>query len=67
MPASAITNSGDAKRPFEVDGDTFTDFKSAGERSCDRQKTGCSNEANEQGNKGVFSVNDCDKQKGEFF
>ncbi|KAI0612834.1 hypothetical protein PtrSN002B_003657 [Pyrenophora tritici-repentis] len=31
--ASPITNSGDAKRPFKVDGDTFTDFETAAQRS----------------------------------
>lgn len=41
MAASPITSSGDAKRPFSVDGDTFTDFQSAAERSCDNQKNGC--------------------------
>jgi hypothetical protein len=41
VAASPITSSGDAKRPFSVDGDTFTDFQSAAERSCDNQKNGC--------------------------
>jgi hypothetical protein len=62
VAASPITNSGDAKRPFSVDGDTFTDFKSAAGRSCDNQKNECSQAANAQGNKGGTTVNDCDKQ-----
>ncbi|KAF2198528.1 hypothetical protein GQ43DRAFT_474456 [Delitschia confertaspora ATCC 74209] len=60
IPASPITSSGDPKRPFEVEGDTFTDFKSAAARSCDRQFDGCSKIANE--NK-AFKVSECDTQK----
>ncbi|EFQ90633.1 hypothetical protein PTT_12735 [Pyrenophora teres f. teres 0-1] len=48
--ASPITNSGDAKRPFKVDGDTFTNFDTAAQRSCDNQFQGCSRAANENGN-----------------
>ena len=48
--ASPITNSGDAKRPFKVDGDTFTDFDTAAQRSCDNQFQGCSRAANANGN-----------------
>jgi hypothetical protein len=62
--ASPITNSGDDKRPFNVDGDTFTDFNSAAQRSCDNQFQQCSQTANENGgNKGAFSVSECDTQK----
>ncbi|ORY09395.1 hypothetical protein BCR34DRAFT_487442 [Clohesyomyces aquaticus] len=64
VPASPITNSGDSKRPFEVDGSTFTDFKSAAQRSCDNQSNGCSKAANANGgSKGGLKVQDCDKQK----
>lgn len=62
--ADSITNSGDSERPFQVDGDTFTDFESAAQRSCDNQFNECSQRANEQGNKGDFKVEDCDDQKG---
>lgn len=31
VSADAITNSGNSQRPFEVAGDTFTDFETAGE------------------------------------
>jgi hypothetical protein len=48
--ASAITNSGDKERPFSVDGDTFTDFNSAAQRSCDNQFQACQNAANGNGN-----------------
>ncbi|KAH7360012.1 hypothetical protein BKA66DRAFT_400530, partial [Pyrenochaeta sp. MPI-SDFR-AT-0127] len=44
--ASAITNSGNSERPFNVDGDTFTDFQSAAQRSCDNQFQICANTAN---------------------
>ncbi|KAF2013710.1 hypothetical protein BU24DRAFT_464464 [Aaosphaeria arxii CBS 175.79] len=59
-----ITNSGDAERPFAVDGDTFPDFKTAAQRSCDKQANECSQAANEGDNK-QFAVSDCDKQKEE--
>ncbi|OCK81940.1 hypothetical protein K432DRAFT_325301, partial [Lepidopterella palustris CBS 459.81] len=62
-PAAAITNSGDPKRPFEVDGSTFTDFQSAAQRTCDNQANTCSNAANAAGNKGGFTVSDCNTQK----
>lgn len=64
--ASAITKSGDGKRVFSVDGDTFPDFDSAGQRSCDNQFQKCSEAANKNKNAG-FSVGDCDGQKGMFF
>lgn len=64
--ASPITNSGDGKRPFSVDGDTFTDFQTAAQRSCDNQFQQCSQSANQQGNKGDLKVSDCDTQKSMF-
>jgi hypothetical protein len=60
-PASPITNSGDAKRPFSVDGQTFDKFESAAQRSCDNQSQGCQREAND---KKEFTVGECDEQKG---
>lgn len=63
--ASPITSSGDAKRPFSVDGDTFTDFQSAAQRSCDNQFQQCSQAANQQGNKGDLTVQACDQQKND--
>ncbi|KAF2809708.1 uncharacterized protein BDZ99DRAFT_463478 [Mytilinidion resinicola] len=63
--APAISNSGDPKRPFEVDGDTFTDFKSAAQRTCDNQANTCSEAANDAKDKGPFSVNDCNSQRSE--
>lgn len=64
IKADAVTNSGNSQRPFEVDGDTFTDFDSAAQRSCDNQKNKCAQEANNGGNAG-FEVSDCDSQNSE--
>jgi hypothetical protein len=50
VAASPITNSGDAKRPFSVDGDTFDSFESAAQRSCDNQFNKCGDAANGNGN-----------------
>ncbi|KAH6628561.1 hypothetical protein F5144DRAFT_594543 [Chaetomium tenue] len=58
--ASAITNSGDPERPFEVDGDTFRDYDTAANRACDNQKNACADIANNRG--GAFEVGDCDQQ-----
>ncbi|KAF2737333.1 hypothetical protein EJ04DRAFT_574730 [Polyplosphaeria fusca] len=63
IAASPITNSGDSKRPFSVDGSTFDSFDSAAQRSCDNQANDCSQAANDEGNKGQFKVGDCDTQK----
>lgn len=62
--ASPIQNSGDPKRPFSVDGNTFPDFDSAGQRSCDNQFQGCSRKANEGGNKGRFKVSTAPRVEG---
>ncbi|KAI9163261.1 hypothetical protein HJFPF1_04863 [Paramyrothecium foliicola] len=59
-PAAPITNSGDTQRPFDVSGDTFPDFFSAGERSCDNQKNACADIAN--GGSADIVVDDCDQQ-----
>lgn len=64
IKADAVTNSGNSERPFEVDGDTFTDFNSAAQRSCDNQKNKCAQQANNGGNAG-FEVSDCDNQNSE--
>lgn len=64
IKADAVTNSGNSQRPFEVDGDTFTDFNSAAQRSCDNQKNKCAQQANNGGNAG-FEVSDCDTQNSE--
>ncbi|KAK1655969.1 hypothetical protein BDP81DRAFT_456741 [Colletotrichum phormii] len=60
VQASAITKSNNPSRPFEVDGDTFPDFKTAAGRSCDNQKNKCSQAANNGPQK--FEVTKCDEQ-----
>ncbi|CCF47618.1 hypothetical protein CH063_04217, partial [Colletotrichum higginsianum] len=60
VKASAITKSNNPERPFEVDGDTFPDFATAANRSCDNQKNKCSQAANNGEKK--FEVSECDKQ-----
>ena len=50
--ASPITNSGDAKRPFSVDGSTFDKFEQAAQRSCDGQFQKCQGVANGNANGG---------------
>jgi len=61
--APPITQSGDSSRPFEVGRSTFTDFKSAAQRTCDNQFNACANQANAEQNKGGFTVTDCNNQK----
>lgn len=58
--ANPITFSGDAKRPFEVNGDTFVNFSAAAARTCDIQFNACANAAN-SGKAVVFA--DCNTQK----
>ncbi|KAL2149905.1 hypothetical protein VTH82DRAFT_7581 [Thermothelomyces myriococcoides] len=59
--ASAITNSGDPERPYEVDGDTFPDYETAANRACDNQKNSCADIANNDPG-ASFEVSDCDRQ-----
>ncbi|OBT93411.1 hypothetical protein VE01_08801 [Pseudogymnoascus verrucosus] len=61
--AEPITSTNDQNRPFEVAGDTFTDFKSAASRTCDNQKNACAKIANSGGNSNGLQVSDCDKQR----
>ncbi|KAH7316488.1 hypothetical protein B0I35DRAFT_409681 [Stachybotrys elegans] len=63
VTASAITNSGNTDRPFEVDGDTFPDFPTAANRACDNQKNACAELANNGG--GNFEVGQCDEQSNQ--
>jgi len=58
--ASPITDSGNAARPFLVQGDTFSDFASAGSRSCANQHNICADLANN--GTGSFTVSECDDQ-----
>ncbi|KAF2004984.1 hypothetical protein P154DRAFT_425336 [Amniculicola lignicola CBS 123094] len=58
--APPITNSGDAKKPFQVNGESLSDFKTAGGKSCDIQFNDCQRAANQDKQ---FSVGECDDQK----
>ncbi|OIW30550.1 hypothetical protein CONLIGDRAFT_642637 [Coniochaeta ligniaria NRRL 30616] len=58
--ADAITQSDDPKAPFEVNGDTFNDFKTAANRACDNQHNACADLANNK--TGKFTVGQCDQQ-----
>ncbi|KAK3393109.1 hypothetical protein B0H63DRAFT_516315 [Podospora didyma] len=63
IKASAIQSSGNRDKPFEVDSETFNDFKTAANRACDNQFNGCQRFANDNQKKpGAFTVGDCDKQ-----
>ncbi|CAK7226705.1 hypothetical protein SBRCBS47491_006320 [Sporothrix bragantina] len=61
IPAPAISQSNDVTRPFSVDGDTFTNFEDAINRSCDNQHNSCADAANSQ-KTSSFTVGDCDTQ-----
>ncbi|EFQ86229.1 hypothetical protein PTNB73_04600 [Pyrenophora teres f. teres] len=61
VAATPILDSGDAKRPFSVKGDTFVNLAGAVQRSCDQQFNACANMAN--GGQGDFSTDDCQAQK----
>lgn len=58
--ASAITFSGDIKRPFLVIGSTFVNFSAAAARTCDVQFNACANAANSGQN---ISLANCNAQK----
>ncbi|KZM20103.1 uncharacterized protein EKO05_0007497 [Ascochyta rabiei] len=62
--ASSITNSGVPDRPFAVDGNYFSDFQSAAQRSCDEQFQGCQLLANGQGQDGQGKGKGKGKGKG---
>ncbi|KAL1985478.1 hypothetical protein VTN96DRAFT_7808 [Rasamsonia emersonii] len=63
-PPPAVTSTGDSTRPFGVEGDTFTNFQDAGQRSCNMQFNTCQQEANS--NKSVgFTVKNCQSQQND--
>jgi hypothetical protein len=64
IAATPILDSGDAKRPFSVKGDTFVNIGAALQRSCDQQFNACANGAN--GGDATLNVADCSAQKGMF-
>ncbi|KAF9891146.1 hypothetical protein FE257_005082 [Aspergillus nanangensis] len=57
----AITKTGDADRPYAVDGDTFTDYASAAERSCNNQFDTCQRLANTDTSVS-YTLQDCQDQ-----
>ena len=57
-----ITQTGNSKTPFAVDGDTFTDFLTAATRSCNNQHNACAQAANASGDKSL-TVGQCDQQQ----
>ncbi|RHZ44622.1 uncharacterized protein CDV56_103588 [Aspergillus thermomutatus] len=59
--APAVTSTGDAERPYGVDGNTFTDFESAAQRSCNEQFDSCQKIANTDPS-ASFSLQDCQNQ-----
>ncbi|PMD32268.1 hypothetical protein L207DRAFT_590562 [Hyaloscypha variabilis F] len=62
IAADPITQTGNAKTPFAVDGDTFTDFATAATRSCNNQHNSCAQAANAGDNKSL-TVGQCDTQQ----
>ncbi|KKY31566.1 hypothetical protein UCDDA912_g08487 [Diaporthe ampelina] len=61
--APAVIDSGDADRPFSVNGATFANEGAAIQRSCAVQHNACANAANS--GSGDFSVSDCGAQEDE--
>jgi hypothetical protein len=63
--ATPVTNSGNADRPFEVNGDTFVNLSAALQRSCDEQFNACADQANSGSS--TVSVAQCQTQESGFF
>ncbi|KAL4918538.1 hypothetical protein BDW62DRAFT_62612 [Aspergillus aurantiobrunneus] len=61
---AAIIETGDSERPYTVDGNTFTDYNSAAQRSCNIQFDNCQKIANEDSS-ASFSVDDCQSQQND--
>ncbi|KAL5334034.1 hypothetical protein BJX70DRAFT_402988 [Aspergillus crustosus] len=60
----AITRTGDSERPYSVNGNTFTDYPSAAQRSCNIQFDVCQRAAN-GGSSVSFSLEDCSNQQND--
>ncbi|KAL4754015.1 hypothetical protein BDW72DRAFT_167203 [Aspergillus terricola var. indicus] len=60
----AITETGDSERPYAVDGNTFTDYESAAQRSCNIQFDNCQLIANTDSS-ASFSLEDCQSQQSD--
>jgi hypothetical protein len=65
IAATPVLDSGDAKRPFSVKGDTFVNLNGALQRSCDQQFNACANQAN--GGNAAFTTQECSAQKSKYF
>lgn len=63
IQATPVTNTGDAKRPFAVKGDSFVNLSGALQRSCDQQFNACAGKAN-GGDKAV-TLADCTSQQSK--
>ncbi|KAH1287397.1 hypothetical protein KXX16_001130 [Aspergillus fumigatus] len=59
--APAVRSIGDSERPYGVSGNTFTDFESAAQRSCNEQFDSCQKIANTD-RSASFSLQDCQDQ-----
>ncbi|KAL4873499.1 hypothetical protein BDV12DRAFT_79342 [Aspergillus spectabilis] len=62
--APAVIRTGSSERPYGVDGNTFTDYASASQRSCNIQFDNCQKAAN-GGSSASFSVDDCSNQQND--
>ena len=62
IEATPGVDSGNADRPFDVNGATFANLEGALQRSCDQQFNACANEAN--GGNAAVAFEDCNTQKG---
>ncbi|KAL4800648.1 hypothetical protein BDV19DRAFT_353454 [Aspergillus venezuelensis] len=60
----AITETGDSERPYAVDGNTFTDYTSAAQRSCNLQYDICQLAANTDESV-TFTLDDCQDQQND--
>ncbi|KAL7920821.1 hypothetical protein ACQKWADRAFT_150958 [Trichoderma austrokoningii] len=61
IAAPPVSQSGNADRPFEVQGNTFTTKAAAAQRACDIQNNQCADAVNSKSISGV-SVGDCNNQ-----
>ncbi|KAL3453816.1 hypothetical protein BJX65DRAFT_301632 [Aspergillus insuetus] len=60
--APSVIKTGNSERPFAVDGNTFADYDSAAQRSCNIQFDNCQRSANSGSS---FSVSDCQDQQND--
>lgn len=61
VAAPAVTDSGNASRPFKVNGDTFVNEAAAKQRSCDIQRNGCLDAVN-GGKANGATIQQCEDQ-----